>query len=240
MDTNNDKRIVNKSSEEAKKSPLKIEDLDQDLRDRIHVIRREFIRGLNFIRDHKHTVTFFGSARFTEDDPNYKLAVKIAQGIAESGIDIVTGGGPGIMEAANRGATLATRTEDGHSLGLNITLPEEQLLNPYVEKNESFHYFFSRKVALTFSAEAYIFFPGGYGTLDEFFEIITLVQTGKIVPVPVVLVGSEFWNPLLDFIENVQKEKYKTISPGDTDLFEITDSPERVIEIAENASMRKE
>lgn len=240
MNSSNGKRTVNKSSEEAIKDPLSIDSLDKDLRDRIHVIRREFIRGLSFIRKHKHSVTFFGSARFDEDNKYYQTAVAIAHGISEKGIDVVTGGGPGIMEAANRGASETEAVESGHSLGLNITLPEEQLLNPYVEKNESFHYFFSRKVALTFSAEAYIFFPGGYGTLDEFFEIITLVQTGKIVPVPVVLVGSDFWNPLLEFIETVQRDKFKTIDPADTGLFEITDSNERVIEIAENASMRKE
>lgn len=234
------KKRVNKSPEEAIKEPLQIQDLDQDLRDRIHVIRREFIRGLSFIRKHKHTVTFFGSARFKEDNEHYQLARDTAKGIAEIGIDIVTGGGPGIMEAANRGAAEAEGDNAGHSLGLNITLPEEQLLNPYVEKNESFHYFFSRKVALTFSAEAYIFFPGGFGTLDEFFEILTLVQTGKIVKVPIVLVGSDFWNPLLDFIENVQKQQFAAISEHDTDLFEITDSVERVIDIARNASMRKE
>lgn len=240
MNTNDEKKRVNKSSEEAEKEPLHIDRLDQDLRDRIHIIRREFIRGLSFIRKHKHSVTFFGSARFDEDHPYYQKAVDIARGIAETRIDVVTGGGPGIMEAANRGASEAEGKTSGHSLGLNITLPEEQLLNPYVGKNESFHYFFSRKVALTFSAEAYIFFPGGFGTLDEFFEIITLVQTGKIVKVPVVLVGSDFWNPLLEFITTVQRDKFETISPEDLDLFEITDSPERVIEIAENAAMRKE
>lgn len=240
MDLNNEKKRVNKSSEEAVKKPIDIETLDKDLRDRIHVIRREFIRGLSFIREHKHSITFFGSARFNEDNDYYQLARDIAKGIAETGIDIVTGGGPGIMEAANRGASEAEGENIGHSLGLNITLPEEQLLNPYVEENESFHYFFSRKVTLTFSAEAYVFFPGGFGTLDEFFEILTLVQTGKIVSVPIILVGSDFWNPLLDFIENVQKNSFETISPNDTDLFEITDSAERVIEIAENASMRKE
>ncbi|MEX2514918.1 MAG: TIGR00730 family Rossman fold protein [Candidatus Paceibacterota bacterium] len=235
-----EKPIVNKSSGEADKQPLRMEDLDRDLRHRIHVIRREFIRGLNFIRQHDHSVTFFGSARFDEGNPYYEKAVKIAQGIAESGIDIVTGGGPGIMEAANRGADQAEGEGRGHSLGLNISLPNEQLLNPYVNENESFHYFFSRKVALTFSAEAYLFFPGGFGTLDEFFEILTLVQTGKIVRVPIVLVGSDFWNPLLDFMENVQKQTFKTISEDDTDLFVITDNVDEVIEITKGASMRNE
>jgi hypothetical protein len=237
---NDEKPAVNKSSHEVDKDPLRIENLDKDLRDRIHVIRREFIRGLSFIRQHDHSVTFFGSARFSEDNPYYQKAVAVAEGIAEAGIDIVTGGGPGIMEAANRGADNVKGEGKGHSLGLNITLPEEQLLNPYVNYNESFHYFFSRKVALTFSAESYLCFPGGFGTLDEFFEILTLVQTGKIVKVPIVMVGTDFWNPLLDFIENIQKEKFKTISPNDTNLFTITDDVDEIIEIAKNASMRNE
>jgi uncharacterized protein (TIGR00730 family) len=237
---NEEKKIVNKSSEEVNRIPLHIESLDKDLRERIHVIRSEFIRGLNFIRQHDHSVTFYGSARFNESNPYYQKAVAIAEGIAEASIDIVTGGGPGIMEAANRGANNIKGEGKGHSLGLNITLPEEQLLNPYVDENESFHYFFTRKVALTFSAEAYLFFPGGFGTLDEFFEILTLVQTGKIVKVPIVLVGTEFWNPLLDFIENIQKKKFETISPEDTDLFTISDDIDEIVEIAKNAPMRNE
>lgn len=235
-----EKPAVNKSSHEVDKEPLQIDNLDKDIRDRIHVIRREFTRGLSLIRHHDHSVTFFGSARFDEDNPYYEKAVAIAEGIANAGIDVVTGGGPGIMEAANRGADNVKGEGKGHSLGLNITLPKEQLLNPYVNENESFHYFFSRKVALTFSAEAYLFFPGGFGTLDEFFEILTLVQTGKIVKVPIVLVGSDFWNPLLDFMRNVQRDEFKTISPNDTDLFVITDDTDEIIDIAKNASMRNE
>lgn len=237
-DTN--KRTVNKPEERISKEPLDIEELDKDLRDRIHVIRREFIRGLSFIREHKHSVTFFGSARFKDDNKYYQKAQRIAEQLAEEGIDVVTGGGPGIMEAANRGARNTEGEETGSSLGLNITLPTEQVLNPYVEKNEDFHYFFSRKVALTFSAEAYLVFPGGFGTMDEFFEILTLVQTQKIVEVPIILVGSDFWSPLIEFIEETLKREHGTIDPDDTDLFRVLDDEGKIVDIVKKAPMRKE
>lgn len=239
MSTNDEnKKIVNKPTEEVMNKPLKIEDLDEDLRDRIHVIRREFIRGFNFIRQHKHSVTFFGSARFNEGNPYYQKAIEIAKALASEGIDIVTGGGPGIMEAANRGAHQADSEDSGHSLGLNITLPSEQVLNPFVEDNESFHYFFARKVALTFSAEAYLFFPGGFGTLDEFFEILTLVQTQKIVTLPIILVGRDYWQPLNEFIHHTLLEEFNTISNSDMDLYLITDDTEEIVDIVKDAPVR--
>lgn len=219
---------------------LTFQELDKDLRERIHVIRREFIEGLNFIRQHEHTVTFYGSARFEEDNKYYRKARSIAKKIAKEGIDIVTGGGPGIMEAANRGASETTGEDSGRSLGLNIELPNEQVLNPYVEYNQNFHYFFSRKVSLTFSAEAYIFFPGGFGTLDEFFEMVTLVQTGKIEKVPIILVGIEYWGNLQDFIQQTLLKEFKTISHRDLDLFHITDDEKEIIKIVKNAPERRE
>lgn len=234
------KKRINKPQAEVREQPLRIEELDEDLRNRIHKIRKEFIRGLNFVDQHQHSVTFFGSARFTEENPHYQRAVTIAQAIAEEGIDIVTGGGPGIMEAANRGASQAQGENAGKSLGLSITLPSEQILNPYVEKNESFHYFFARKVALTFSAEAYLFFPGGFGTLDELFEILTLVQTEKIVKVPVIMVGEEFWRPLNQFIHESLMDKFETISPNDMDLYFITDEVKEIIDIVKSAPLRNE
>jgi len=236
----NDKKTINKPSKKVAKDPLRIEDLDKDLRDRIHVVRREFIRGLNFVRQHPRSVTFFGSARLPEENQYYQKAQEVAEALAEVGIDVLTGGGPGIMEAANRGASQTTGSETGQSLGLNITLPEEQVLNPYVEDNESFHYFFARKVALTFSAEAYLFFPGGFGTLDEFFEILTLVQTNKIVTVPIILVGSEFWKPLNTFIQETLLQEFETISHNDMDLYFITDDTEEIIDIVKNAPLRSE
>lgn len=219
---------------------LTLDELDKDIRDRIHVIRREFIEGLNFIRQHKNTVTFYGSARFTEDNEHYRKACRIAKKLSAEGIDIVTGGGPGIMEAANRGASQTAGDDTGRSLGLNIELPEEQTLNPYVEENQNFHYFFSRKVSLTFSAEAYIFFPGGFGTLDEFFEMVTLVQTGKIEKVPILLVGVEYWVALQDFIQQTLLKKFKTIDHRDLDLYHITDDEEEIVRIVKEAPLRNE
>lgn len=231
---------INKPAADADSHPLSMEELDDDLRNRIHKIRRELIRGLNFVSQHKHSVTFFGSARLPKEDPHYRRAAEIAQAIAEEGIDIITGGGPGIMEAANLGASKAEGDDVGRSLGLNITLPEEQILNPYVEKNESFHYFFARKLALTFSAEAYLFFPGGFGTLDELFEILTLVQTEKIIKVPVIMVGEEFWRPLNKWIQESLLDEFKTISPNDMDLYFISDEVNEIVDIVKNAPLRSE
>lgn len=236
---------TNKPATELDKSKLTIDQLDEDLQDRIHLIRSEFIHGLHFIRQHKHSVTFFGSARYKEDNKYYQKARKVARRLASAGIDVVTGGGPGIMEAANRGAAEVEQTdktgeEVGHSLGLNIKLPNEQVLNPYVEKNEEFHYFFARKVVLTFSAEAYIFFPGGFGTLDEFLEILTLVQTEKISKVPIILVGTDFWQPLTTFIKETLLEKFETISPNDMDLFYITNDEKEIVRIAKEAPLRNQ
>jgi len=230
---------INKNKNTLDK-PLRLDELGEELRNRIHKIRREFIRGLNFVGQHQHSVTFFGSARLTEDNPHYQRAVEISQALAEEGINVVTGGGPGIMEAANRGAAQAKGDNVGKSLGLSITLPEEQDVNQYVEENESFHYFFARKVALTFSAEAYLFFPGGFGTLDELFEILTLVQTEKIIKVPVIMVGEDFWRPLNKFIQGSLVEKFETISPNDMDLYLISDDVDEIVEIVKNAPMRSE
>lgn len=231
------KRLINVPDSELPEAPLTIEDLDKDLRQRIHVIQREFVNGLNFIRQHRHSVTFFGSARFEETNPYYQEAEALARGLAEVGIDVITGGGPGVMEAANRGAF---DSDHGHSLGLNIDLPDEQVLNPYVEDNIEFYYFFSRKVALTFSAEAFVFFPGGFGTLDEFFEILTLVQTKKIQKVPIILFGSDFWQKVDSFIKETLRDKYKTIDEEDPDLYNICDDKDDVIRIIQEAPLRDE
>lgn len=235
-----EKPVINKPACDLDGSRLTLEELDRDLRERVHVIRREFIEGLNFVRQHSHTVTFFGSARFGEDNKHYQKARSIARKLADAGIDIVTGGGPGIMEAANRGASEAESEDAGHSLGMNIELPEEQVLNEYVEANQTFYYFFSRKVSLTFSAEAYIFFPGGFGTMDEFFEMLTLVQTGKIKKVPIILVGIDYWVDLQNFIQRKLLKEYETIDQKDLDLYHITDNEEEIVQIAKEADLRKE
>lgn len=207
-----------------------------DTDQRLATAHEELHTGICFAENYDNSVTVFGSARFTPDHPYYIHARNLTGRISqELGYAVVTGGGPGIMEAANRGA-FETK---GDSLGMTIQLPHEQSTNPYVSDEISFHYFFTRKVSLTYSAEAYIYFPGGFGTLDEFFEILTLVQTGKIEPVPIVLYGSEFWQPLDAFIKNTLAEKFETISKSDRDLYYITDNPDEVIQIIKDAPTRE-
>jgi uncharacterized protein (TIGR00730 family) len=203
---------------------------------RISSIGQEFSDGFDVMRHHPRSVTFFGSSRFQESHPYYQKAREIASRISLQGYTVVTGGGGGIMEAANRGAHEA----GGESLGFNIKLPFEQKLNPYVSENLSFQYFFSRKVLLAFSAEAFLFFPGGFGTLDEFFEILTLVQTKKIPRVPLILVGDEFWGKLHSYIHEELMNKYETINPEDTNLYDITEDPLEIVRIVNGAPIRDE
>lgn len=187
---------------------------------RVFKIMSEFVSGFEILRKYGLAATVFGSARFHQGDPYYKLAEELSARLAKKGYAIITGGGPGIMEAANVGGFKV----GGKSVGLNIKLPYEQKLNPYTTESENFDFFFSRKVMLSFASEVYIYFPGGYGTLDEFFELVTLIQTGKIERIPVVLFGSDFWTPLLKFFETTMHKKYQTISKEDMELFHIVDS----------------
>jgi len=210
--------------------------IEQESKKRVSRITNEFARGFSFLRDYPKSVTFFGPARLKETNIHYKKAQSIAERLSKLGYAIVTGGGPGIMEAANRGAHDA----GGPSLGLNIKLPSEQVTNPYVTKSTEFHYFFSRKVALSFAAEAYLYFPGGFGTLDEFFEILTLVQTHRIAPIPIILVGTDYWNPLDAFIKKNLAEKHKSISKRDMKLYTITDDEDTIIKMVEKAPLRDE
>jgi hypothetical protein len=204
--------------------------------DRLNKINEELRKGLSFIMGYPRAVSVYGSARFGADHALYHKAYTLSYRISkELGFSIVTGGGPGIMEAANKGAYDA----GGDSLGLNIDLPKEQVINPYVKDSVEFYYFFTRKVTLSFSANAYIFFPGGFGTLDEFSEILELVQTKKIPPVPLILVDSAFWKPLDMYIKNTLLTDYKTISMEDTELYKITDEDEKIIEIVRSAPEKK-
>lgn len=187
---------------------------------RIFRIMSEFVNGFEVLRKYGTAATFFGSARTRPGEPSYKAAEELAARLAKAGFAIITGGGPGIMEAANVGAFKV----GGKSVGLNIELPMEQKLNPYVTETETFHFFFSRKVMLSFASEVYVYFPGGFGTLDELFELITLIQTRKITKIPVVLYGKEFWTPMLDFMKNQLVKEYKTIDPEDLDLMHLVDS----------------
>lgn len=203
---------------------------------RVFLIAKEFADGFKIIQAHKLSVTFFGSAKFQEDNKYYKQARRVAGALAKAGYAVVTGGGPGIMEAANRGA----REAGGPSVGFSINLPSEQAVNKYVTENVEFHHFFSRKVILSFSAEAYIYFPGGFGTLDEFFEILTLVQTEKIARVPIILVGTDYWKSIVSFMRANLLKKFKTIDEKNLDLFTVTDDDAEIIRIIRSAPERKE
>lgn len=187
---------------------------------RVFRIMSEFVQGFELLREHGLAATFWGSARTEPNDPYYKAAEELAAKLAKKGFSIISGGGPGIMEASNVGAFKV----GGKSVGLNIQLPFEQKLNPYTTESLNFDFFFSRKVMLTFASEVYVYFPGGFGTLDELFEIITLIQTKKIEPIPVLLYGKEYWSPLLRFFEQDLLKKHQTISPEDMDLFQLVDS----------------
>jgi uncharacterized protein (TIGR00730 family) len=195
---------------------------------RILRIMSEFVEGFTFLASIERSVTIFGSARLAEDNPYYQMARQLAARLAQLGYAIVTGGGPGIMQAANQGAAEV----GGASIGLNIQLPLEQRANPYVKEGMSFHYFFSRKVMLDFSATAYILFPGGYGTLDEFFELITLTQTGKIDrTIPIVLIGSSYWEPLITWMAAELRDRLHTIAPDDLDIWTLTDDLDEAVRI---------
>jgi len=189
----------------------------------------EFVEGFERLNRIGPCISIFGSARTKPEHPYYKKAVEIAYRLSQEGYGIITGGGPGIMEAGSKGA----HTEGGVSVGLNIELPFEQGSNQYVDrdKNLNFNYFFVRKVMFVKYAQAFVVFPGGFGTLDELFELLTLVQTGKIDKVPVVLVGSEFWSGLKSWIKTVMLEKNGNISADDMDLIPIVDSVEEIVQI---------
>jgi uncharacterized protein (TIGR00730 family) len=189
----------------------------------------EFVNGFEKMSKIGPCVSVFGSARTKEDDPNYKLAVEIAGKIADNGYGVITGGGPGIMEAGNRGAHLA----GGTSVGLNIDLPFEQHNNPYIDSDKSldFDYFFVRKVMFVKYSQGFVVMPGGFGTLDELFEAITLIQTHKIQRFPIILVGTQFWSGLMDWIKSTLRDKYKTISPEDIDLIKLVDTSDEVIKV---------
>ena len=193
---------------------------------RIFKIMAEFVEGFKLLRKYRLAVTFYGSARTKEGDPNYEAAHKISGMLARSGFAVITGGASGIMEAGNRGAYEA----GGQSVGLNIRLPVEQDVNQYLTETLTFNYFFTRKVMLAFASEAYVIFPGGYGTLDEFLEILTLVQTGKVKRVPIILYSKQFWTPVLDFFEKYLLDEFKTIGKEDLELYEVVDSPEEAYE----------
>jgi uncharacterized protein (TIGR00730 family) len=203
-----------------------IDDLKGDEAWRMFRIISEFTEGFDRLTDIGYAVSIFGSARTKPDDPYYLQTVDIASRLVKEGFSIISGGGPGIMGAANKGASEA----GGTSIGLNIQLPHEQHPNPYQNISLDFRYFFARKVMFVKYSMGYVCMPGGFGTLDEFFESLTLMQTEKIHPMPLVLFGSEYWQHLYDWINDVML-KHETISNEDIDLLHMTDDPDEVINI---------
>ncbi len=213
---------------------LESREKDSVIVERVAEIAKEFTEGFRFLQGHKKSATFFGSTNTKEGELYYEKARELAHRLAkELDYTVVSGGGPGIMEAANRGAFEA----DGDSLGLLIKLPDGQPTNRFVTKSLSFYYFFARKVCLAFGAELLIFFPGGFGTLDEFFEIVTLFQTKKIHDAPLICFGSEYWGSEIKKFMQDKLLAQHMISAEDANLFTITDSIDEVMEIAKKAKV---
>jgi len=192
------------------------------------------IRGFGALAHIGKAVSIFGSARTPASDPEYRAARDLARRLGDDGFSIITGGGPGIMEAANRGAVDAKVA----SIGLGIDLPHEQALNEWVELGLEFHYFFTRKVMFVRYASAFVVFPGGFGTFDELFEAATLRQTQKIRHFPILLFGSDYWGGLKDWLQDRVAAEGK-IDPGDLDMLEVTDEPERVLEVVRTVEHRR-
>ena len=201
---------------------------------RVFRIMAEFVEGFDELSQLGPAVSIFGSARTPPDSPYYKLAEKTSAAVVKAGFGVITGGGPGIMEAANKGAIEA----GGRSIGLNIEIPEEQTQNEYQNLSLNFRYFFARKMMFMKYAQAFVIFPGGFGTMDEFFESLTLIQTMKMEGFPVILVGTEFWKSLLDWVEQVMLHDQGNISPDDMKIFTITDDPNEVVKIICESSDR--
>ena len=195
----------------------------------IFKIMAEFVEGFEKMASIGPCVSLFGSARTVPENRYYKLAEEIAYKLTQNGYGVITGGGPGIMEAANKGA----QRGDGISVGLNIQLPFEQSSNPYIDPDKliTFKHFFVRKVVFQKYAQGFIVLPGGFGTFDEFFESATLIQTGKIGKFPIVLVGTEFWKGLVSWIEDVVQEEEKNISPEDLDLFKVVETADEAVAV---------
>ncbi|MGA2553632.1 MAG: TIGR00730 family Rossman fold protein [Smithella sp.] len=193
---------------------------------RVFRIMAEFVEGIETLSQVENAVTIFGSARIKPDNIYYQKTENLARLLVKNGFNLITGGGPGVMEAANKGASEA----GGKSVGLNIRLPFEQKPNPYANIHIDYKYFFVRKVMFVKYAVAYVIMPGGFGTMDEFFEALTLIQTKKIKSFPLILMGSEYWCGLIEWLKNTMLKEDK-ISPADMDLIQIVDEPEEVVKL---------
>lgn len=193
---------------------------------RVLRIQAEFVEGFGALAELGPAISVFGSARVRPGEPSYELGVRVGRALAEAGYAVITGGGPGLMEATNKGA----REAGGVSVGLGIELPFETGLNPYVDLGVNFRYFFARKTMFVKYAEGFVVLPGGFGTLDEVFESVTLVQTGKVTSFPIVLLGVDYWSGLLAWVRDVLVPA-GTVSPNDLDLFQLTDDPDDVVRL---------
>ncbi len=205
------------------RQPTNLQDMAKEAW-RVFRIMGEFVEGFETLAHVGPAVSVFGSARTLPDDPMYEAAERTARLLAEAGFAVITGGGPGIMEAANKGA----HEGGSESVGCNIELPFEQGMNAFVQTSINFHYFFVRKTMFVKYAEAFVIFPGGFGTMDELFEALTLIQTGKVMNFPVVLMGRDYWSGMLDWIRECMLAEGK-ISPRDIDLLTVTDSPDEAV-----------
>jgi uncharacterized protein (TIGR00730 family) len=202
---------------------------------RLVTVVDEFEHAFDILGKYSKTVTVFGSARLAQDHPVCRQARAMGWALAKQGYAVVTGGGGGVMEAANRGAIEAK----GISIGFNIHLPMEQQLNEYTTESYRFEHFFGRKVAMTLDASAYVYAGGGFGTFDELFEVITLIQTGIIPQVPVILLGKEFWTPLDHYIRDTLLDQYQTIQPEDRSLYIITDDIQQAVDAIESSTLER-
>ncbi len=221
---NTDEKKIRRAFKEKNWNAIKTSDSWQ-----IFKIMSEFVQGFETMSKIGPCVSVFGSARTKPDNKYYKQAEEIGYLLTQSGYGVISGGGPGIMEAANKGASRG----EGKSVGLNIELPFEQSSNPYIDNDKliNFDYFFVRKVMFVKYSQGFVVMPGGFGTLDELFEAITLIQTHKIGKFPIVLVGTEFWGGLLDWIKSTLIKKHKTVSPENLDLFKIVDTADETVTI---------
>lgn len=216
-------KVVTKWLEQIAEEKLDPSDVERSLR-----YAKDLEQGLAKIRTFAQGVSVFGSARLAPDSKYCKLATELGRKLAENGHSVITGGGPGIMQAANKGAYEA----GGRSIGLNIELAHEQHINPYVTDSMEFRYFFARKVMLTFASKAYVFFPGGFGTMDEFSEILILMQEGKMPKMPMFLIGKSFWRGLDRWYAEKMERQMHTITKGDRKIYTITDDIDKVVTAA--------
>jgi hypothetical protein len=231
------KPMMNEDDKQYRPKKLTIEDIKsgcitlygEDKKEiRLCVAQEELRQGIETIQQYPHAVTFYGSARIKEDNFYYKKAQNIAYRISkELGDTVISGGGGGVMEAANRGAYEA----GGKSIGVTIKLPHEQQTNKYLTDIIPFYFFFTRKVVMSYTSEAYLFFPGGFGTYNELFEMITLKQTKKIGDIPIILVGSEYWKPMDEIVNKLFIEKYKTVEKRELPFYFITDDEDEILKI---------